>query len=80
MFWSARCSLLRAEGFSCVLNVLYGGLGIASFDQKKKKKIFRCIFFLTFFVIKTLDPDPDSLEMLDPDSVNTDPQHKSSFF
>jgi hypothetical protein len=28
-------------------------------------------------VIKTLDPDPDSLEMLDldPDSMNPDPQH-----
>jgi len=28
MFWSARCSLLRAEGFSCSLGVLYEGLGI----------------------------------------------------
>jgi hypothetical protein len=29
-----------------------------------------CIFFLQFLVIKSLDPDPnpDSLEMLDPDS------------
>ncbi len=28
-------------------------------------------------VIKTLDPDldPDSLEILDPDSMNPDPQH-----
>jgi hypothetical protein len=26
-------------------------------------------------VIKTLDPDPKSLEMLDPDSMNPDPQH-----
>jgi hypothetical protein len=25
MFWSAGCSLLRAEGFSYSLNVLYGG-------------------------------------------------------
>ncbi len=25
MFWSARCSLLRGEGFSCSFNVLYGG-------------------------------------------------------
>jgi hypothetical protein len=25
---SAGCSLLRAEGFSCSLDVLYGGLGI----------------------------------------------------
>ncbi len=28
MFWSAGCSLLRAEGFFCHLNVFYGGLGI----------------------------------------------------
>ncbi len=28
MFLSAGCSLLRAEGFSCSLGVLYGGLGI----------------------------------------------------
>jgi hypothetical protein len=29
MFWSAGCSLLRAEDFSCSLGVLYGGLGIS---------------------------------------------------
>ncbi len=29
MFWSAGCSLFRAEGFSCSLGVLYGGLGIS---------------------------------------------------
>jgi hypothetical protein len=30
MFWSAGCSLLRAEGFFCngSLEILYGGLGI----------------------------------------------------
>ncbi len=28
MFWRAGCSLLRAEGFFCNLEVLYGGLGI----------------------------------------------------
>jgi hypothetical protein len=28
MFLSAGCSLLGAEGFSCCLDVLYGGLGI----------------------------------------------------
>ncbi len=28
MFSSARCSLLRAEGFFCNFDVLYGGLGI----------------------------------------------------
>jgi hypothetical protein len=29
MFLSTGCSLLRAEGFSCSLSVLYGGLGIS---------------------------------------------------
>jgi hypothetical protein len=29
MFLSTGCSLLRAEGFSCSLGVLYGGLGIS---------------------------------------------------
>jgi hypothetical protein len=28
MFGSAGCLLLRAEGFICGLDVLYGGLGI----------------------------------------------------
>ncbi len=32
MFWSAGCSLLRAEGFSCSLGVLYGGLGISKWQ------------------------------------------------
>ncbi len=29
LFLSTGCSLLRAEGFSCSLGVLYGGLGIS---------------------------------------------------
>jgi hypothetical protein len=29
MFLSTKCSLLKAEGFSCSLGVLYGGLGIS---------------------------------------------------
>ncbi len=29
MFWSAGCSLVWAEGFSCSLGVLCGGLGIS---------------------------------------------------
>jgi hypothetical protein len=31
-------------------------------------------------VIKTLEPDPDSLEMLDPDSMNPDPQHRTAVY
>ncbi len=55
MLWSAGCSLLRVEGFSCSLDVLYGGLRIrlgkiAIFDQKISKQFFRCNFFK--FLIK----------------------------
>ncbi len=56
-FLNTGCSLLRAEGFSCGLDILYGGLGISKlhfFYQKKKKKktIFSCIFFLNFLSLK----------------------------
>jgi hypothetical protein len=30
MFLSAECSFLRAEGFFCNLDVLYGGIGIGT--------------------------------------------------
>jgi hypothetical protein len=36
------------------------------FFIKKRKKYISCIFS-QFLVIKTLDPDPDPLEMLDPE-------------
>jgi hypothetical protein len=60
---------LGAEGFSCSLAILYGGLGISELQFLINKSIFS-IFFPQFFVIQTLDPDPDpdSLEMLDPES------------
>ncbi len=46
------------------------------FDQKRKEKNLSCIFIL-FLVIKTLDPDLNSLEMLDadPDTRDPDQQH-----
>jgi hypothetical protein len=37
MFLSTGCSLLRAEGFSFSLGVLYGGLGISKFQFLIKK-------------------------------------------
>jgi hypothetical protein len=37
MFLSTRCSLLRAEGFSCSLGVLYGVLGISKLHILIKK-------------------------------------------
>ncbi len=47
MFWSAECSLLRAEGFSCSLCILYGGLRISKlpFSIKKYKKSFTAVIF-----------------------------------
>jgi hypothetical protein len=45
MFGSAGCSVLRAEGFSCSLDVLYGGSGIS----KLKFLIFEIYFFQLYF-------------------------------
>ncbi len=58
MFWSAGCSFFRAEGFSCNLGVLYGGLGIRKL-QFLIPKIFSCKIFYRFLVLKTLDPEVD---------------------
>ncbi len=44
MYLSTGCSLLRAEGFSCSLGVLYGGLGIS----KKLEIKFPAINFFQF--------------------------------
>jgi hypothetical protein len=43
MFLSAGCSFLRAEGFSCSLGVLYGGLGRSKlqFLIKKIEKVIK---------------------------------------
>jgi hypothetical protein len=75
MFLSAACSLLRAEGFSCILDVLYGGQGISKtklqFSIKKNIKFFfSCKFYIYFWSSnpwirigiqpKMLDPDPES--------------------
>jgi hypothetical protein len=59
---------LRAEGFSCSLDVLCGGLGIHSFSA---------VSFFQFLVIKSLDQDLDwhSAKILDPETINPDPQH-----
>ncbi len=61
MFWSTGCSPLWAEGFSCSLDVLYGGLGISKLQLLIKiiSICFSAINFFQFLVIKTLDPDPD---------------------
>jgi hypothetical protein len=50
MFWSAGCSLLRTEGFSCSLGVFYEGLGISKlqFLIKKIKIKFPAVNFSQF--------------------------------
>ncbi len=49
MFWSAGCSLLRAEGFLCNLDVLYEGLGISNwFLIKIFSFFFSCKSFSIF--------------------------------
>ena len=62
MFLSTGCSFLRAEGFSCSLGVLYGGLGISKlqFLIKKIEIKFPAINFLSILGHQTLDPDPGS--------------------
>jgi len=77
MFLSTGCSLLRAEGFSCSLGVLYGGLGISKFQFLIKKieiKFPTKIFFFNFRSsnpIRIRNPYPESgsaiRKMLDPD-------------
>ncbi len=62
MFWSAGCSLLRAEGFFCSLGVLYGGLGISKLQfliKKIKIKVSSCNLF-SIFGHQTLDTDSGS--------------------
>ncbi len=76
LVWSAGCSLLRSEGFSCSLDVLYGGLGISILQFViKKYQIFSAVNFSQFLTskhcirigiqLKMLDPDP---ELMNPDS------------
>ncbi len=72
MWWCAGRSLLRAEGFSCSLDVQFCIL---------KKKLIFTRKYSQFLVIEFLDPDPDwyQVKMLDPDtdpeSMKPDPKH-----
>ncbi len=52
---------MRAEGFSCSLGVLYGGLGISKLQFLiKKTKIKFLVVNFSILDHKTLDPDPGS--------------------
>jgi hypothetical protein len=42
---SAGCSILRAKGFSCSLDVLYGSLGISNLQFLILKKFFNFFNF-----------------------------------
>jgi hypothetical protein len=59
MFLSTGCSLLRAEGFSSSLDVLYGGLGISKlqFLIKKIEIKFPAINFFAILGHQSVDPD-----------------------
>jgi hypothetical protein len=59
MFLSTGCSLVRAEGFSCSLGVLYGGLGISKL-QFLIKKIEINLPAISILGHQTLDADPGS--------------------
>ncbi len=77
---------MRAEGFFCNSDILYGGLGIGKlqFLIKKQFKFFSAVIFFQFLVIKDLDPDwiririglqPQTLDPdPDPEKMNTDPK------
>jgi hypothetical protein len=54
IFGSARCSLLRAEGLSCSLDISKLQFLIKTRYEKKISAIF---FFLIFLPLKPLDPD-----------------------
>jgi hypothetical protein len=64
-----------AEGFSCSLGVLYGGLGISKlqFWINKIKNILPAVNFFNFRSlnpgsgIRIRNPDPQLEKMLDPD-------------
>jgi hypothetical protein len=62
IFLSTGCSLLRAEGFSCSLGVLYGGLGTGiskmQFLIKKIEIKFPATNF--FSILDHQTPDPGS--------------------
>jgi hypothetical protein len=59
MFLSTGCSRLRAEGFSCSLGVLYGGLGISKL-QFLIKKIEINFQLQTFFNFRASNPGSGS--------------------
>jgi hypothetical protein len=71
-------ALLRAEGFFCNLDKLYGGLGIGKlqFWIKKNLIFFSAVIFFNFWSLKPwirIGVHPKMLDP-DPDDMNADPQ------
>jgi hypothetical protein len=69
---------LRAEGFFCNLDILYGGLGIGKLQFLKKKNLilFSAVIFFNFWSLKPwirIGIQPKMLDP-DPDEMNADPQ------
>jgi hypothetical protein len=59
MFLSTVCSLLRAEGFSCSLGVLSGGLGISKLEFLIKEIEIR-FPAINFFHVRSSNPGSGS--------------------
>jgi hypothetical protein len=59
MFLNTGCSLLRAEGFSCSLGVLYGGLGISKLQFLIKKIVIK-FPAINFFNFRSSNPGSGS--------------------
>jgi hypothetical protein len=51
MRFSAGCSLLRAEGFSCSLDVLHGGIGKSKWQFLIKKMRMKKLFMELHFSV-----------------------------
>jgi hypothetical protein len=73
--------LLRAEDFSCILDVLYGGLGI----RKLQFLIKKFQIFFKFVIIKIQIPEFDTdwrigiqpkMVVPDPESINPGLKHR----
>ncbi len=52
MYWSVGWPLLRAEGFFCNLDILYGGLGIGKLQFLIKIFFFSAVIFFNFWSLK----------------------------
>ncbi len=74
MFWSAGCSVLRVEGFSCSLDVLHGGLRINKlrFLVNENIVVFQlCNSYIFYHQNFGSETGSALTKMLDPDHTET---------